>query len=64
MVWATVSKAVQGIAAALYRNTLPHMATMRGKTGVEKVESLNKTPTFMGLYKACRYSLRERHHKV
>lgn len=42
MVWETVSKAVQGIAATLYRNTLTHMATMRGKTGVEKVESLSK----------------------
>lgn len=48
VVWETVSKAVQGIAAALYRNTLPHMATMKGKTGAEKVESLSKKPHIYG----------------
>lgn len=48
MVWETVSKAVQGIAAALYGNTLPHTATMSGKTGVEKEESLSKKTVIYG----------------
>lgn len=39
-----ISNTVQGIAAALYRNTLPHMSTVRGKTRVEKVKSLSKKP--------------------
>lgn len=44
VVWETISNTVQGIAAALYRNTLPHMSAVRGKTGVEKVKSLSKKP--------------------